>query len=170
MKRIGVLAAAILLVAALCAIRLQAEAKVDDEAQIKALEERYVKAVRARDLDGIMACYVSDESLLVFDVLPPRQYVGAQAYKKDWQGFLSGFGGPITVEMSDLSITTAGKLGYGHNIQRVAGTDSSGKKIDITTRVTDGYRKVKGKWLISHEHVSVPVDLASGKADLTSKP
>ncbi|PYV22614.1 MAG: DUF4440 domain-containing protein, partial [Acidobacteria bacterium] len=29
---------------------------------------------------------------------------------------------------------------------------------------------IGGKWLITHEHVSVPVDFASGKADLSSKP
>jgi hypothetical protein len=36
--------------------------------------------------------------------------------------------------------------------------------------VTDVYRKIKGKWLIVQEHVSFPVDLATGKADLLSKP
>jgi len=30
--------------------------------------------------------------------------------------------------------------------------------------------KIKGKWLIVQEHVSVPVDLATAKADLNSKP
>ena len=42
--------------------------------------------------------------------------------------------------------------------------------IDMTLRVTDVLRKIKGKWLIVHEHDSVPVDVATGKADLTSKP
>jgi hypothetical protein len=37
-------------------------------------------------------------------------------------------------------------------------------------RVTDVYRKLKGKWLIVQEHVSVPVDLATQKPDLLSKP
>ena len=27
----------------------------------------------------------------------------------------------------------------------------------------DGYRKIDGNWLIVHSHVSVPVDLATGK-------
>jgi len=31
-------------------------------------------------------------------------------------------------------------------------------------------RRMGGKWLIFQEHVSVPVDLATGKADLLSKP
>jgi hypothetical protein len=29
---------------------------------------------------------------------------------------------------------------------------------------------VNGQWLIALEHVSVPVDVVTGKADLTSKP
>jgi ketosteroid isomerase-like protein len=42
--------------------------------------------------------------------------------------------------------------------------------MDMTMRATDVYRKVNGKWLIVHEHYSAPIDLATGKADLTSKP
>jgi len=36
--------------------------------------------------------------------------------------------------------------------------------------VSDVYRKIHGKWLIVQEHVSVPVDLNTGKPDLLSKP
>jgi hypothetical protein len=40
----------------------------------------------------------------------------------------------------------------------------------LTWRDTAAYRKVGGKWLIVHEHGSVPVGLATGKPELTSKP
>jgi len=40
----------------------------------------------------------------------------------------------------------------------------------ITWRDTAAYRKIGGNWLIVHEHGSVPVDLATGKPDLASKP
>jgi ketosteroid isomerase-like protein len=36
--------------------------------------------------------------------------------------------------------------------------------------VTDVLQKTNGRWLIIHEHASVPVDLATGKGDLLSKP
>jgi hypothetical protein len=36
--------------------------------------------------------------------------------------------------------------------------------------VSDVYRRIHGEWLIVQEHVSVPVDLATGKPDLMSKP
>jgi ketosteroid isomerase-like protein len=36
--------------------------------------------------------------------------------------------------------------------------------------VSDVFRRIGDKWLIVHEHVSFPVDIDSGKADLLSKP
>ena len=145
-------------------------AYADSRADIKALEDHFVAAFKAKDVDAIMKVYVPDQSLVVFDVVPPRQYVGAAAYRKDWQNFLSLFPGPITVELTDLDVVADHNLGYGHSIQRVAGADKAGKPIDLTVRVTDVYRKIKGHWLIVHEHVSIPVDLDTGKPDLASKP
>ena len=52
----------------------------------------------------------------------------------------------------------------------LTGSDTKGQPIDLTVRVTDVYRKIKGKWLVVHEHVSVPVDLNTGKPDMSSKP
>jgi len=72
--------------------------------------------------------------------------------------------------LTDLDITTDDNLAYSHSIQRVAGTDKQGKKLDLTVRVTDVYKKINSNWLVIHEHVSVPVDLDTGKPDLTSNP
>ena len=147
-----------------------APARADAPADIRALEDRFVAAFKAKDVDGIMKVYAPGQTLVVFDVVPPRQYVGAAAYRKDWQTFLGSFDGPITFELTDLDITTDDNLAYSHSIQRVAGTDKQGKKLDLTVRVTDVYKKINGNWLVIHEHVSVPVDLDTGKPDLTSKP
>jgi ketosteroid isomerase-like protein len=76
----------------------------------------------------------------------------------------------VTFDISDVAVATNGTLGYGHSIQHLSGMSADGKPISITVRVTDDYRKVGGKWYIVQEHVSVPVDLATGKADLQSKP
>jgi len=40
----------------------------------------------------------------------------------------------------------------------------------MTVRLTDVDRNMAGGWKIVHEHVSFPVDLATGKADLQSRP
>jgi ketosteroid isomerase-like protein len=147
-----------------------APAWADARADITALENRFVAAFKAKDLDGIMRVYAPGQALVVFDVVPPRQYVGAAAYRKDWQTFLDSFNGPITVELTDLDIGADRNLAYSHSVQRVAGTDKQGKKLDLTVRVTDVYHKIGGRWFVIHEHVSVPVDLDTDKPDLSSKP
>jgi uncharacterized protein (TIGR02246 family) len=155
---------------ALSIMAFGAPARADAGADIRALEDRFVAAFKAKDADAIMKVYAPDQTLIVFDVVPPRQYVGAAAYRKDWQTLFGSFDGPITVELTDLDVVADRNLAYSHSIQRVAGTDKQGKKLDLTVRVTDVYKKAHGRWLIIHEHVSVPVDLDSGKPDLSSKP
>jgi ketosteroid isomerase-like protein len=142
----------------------------DDVSQIQALEKSLIDALNAKDINGVMAAYVPDESLIAFDCTPPRQFVGANAYRKDFEDSLALFPGPIHTEMSDLKIDTEGNLGYGHSFFHFVGTDKDGKAWDCTMRCTQVYRKVNGKWLIVHEHLSWPVDLATGKADFSSKP
>lgn len=146
------------------------QARADDKAEIEALEKRVVAAVQAKDVNAVMANYLPGDSLIVFDVIPPRQYTGWDAYKKDWQGVLGGCADSPKMDISDLAITTGRRIAFSHSIQHFVCTDAKGNKLDMTLRATDAYRKEKGKWLIVHEHISVPVDLATSKADLSSKP
>jgi len=142
----------------------------NEEAEVNASAQRLVAAVNTKDINGIMAYYTPDDSLLVFDALIPRQYVGAAAFRKDWEGFLATYPGALHAEVSDWKSETDGNLAYGHGIFKTSGPDKDGKPLDLTLRVTDVFKKINGKWLVIHEHVSWPVDLATGKADMSSKP
>jgi uncharacterized protein (TIGR02246 family) len=140
-----------------------------DQAAIKTLEDRFVTGFNAKDTKAIMSLYVPDQSLIVFDASVPRQYAGADAYTKDWDSFWAMFPGPATMDLSELDVTVGGNVAYGHSIQRATMTGKKGKKMELTVRVTDGYKKVNGQWLISHEHVSVPIDFNTMKPDVNSK-
>jgi ketosteroid isomerase-like protein len=140
-----------------------------DKAQIEALEKGFAAAFNAKDATKIMSYYTHDD-LFVFDVTPPRQFVGWDAYKKDWEGLLATSPGPLVFKLSDLSVTVAGTVAYGHSIQSLQTTAKDGTKSDMVVRVTDVYRKVGGHWKIVQEHVSIPVDLGTMKPDPLSKP
>lgn len=146
------------------------QAKSDDEAKIEALEARFASAFNAKDLDAIMKVYVPDDTLVVFDVVPPRQYTGAAAYRKDWENLFAFFKGPLKFEINDLHIVASDNVAFSHSIQHITGTTMKGEPLDLVVRVTDGYRKINGDWLIVLEHASIPVDLNTGKPDLLSRP
>lgn len=140
-----------------------------DKAQILALEKGFMAAFNKKDVTKIMS-YYAKKDLFVFDVVPPREYVGWDAYKKDWEGLFKAFPGPLNAAMSELSVTVAGSVAYGHSIQESTFTAADGSKTDLAVRVTDVYRKIAGRWQIVQEHVSIPVDLATMKPDPLSKP
>lgn len=76
--------------------RLSASAssnRTTDEAAIRELVESWARAVRAKDLDGILANHSTD--ILMFDVPPPVQSKGIEAYRKTWDLFFSWSDDPV---------------------------------------------------------------------------
>src|SRR5882724_3262317 len=171
MKKISAILGLIGIIAVGLSIAARAARSGDSDKQaIAALEQRIAKAVEAKDANGILANFAGGDSLVVFDVIPPLQYRGRDAYKKNWQDALNGCADKPTMEIKGLTIETEGSLAYSRSFQRFACTDSKGKKSAVTLRATDIYRKVDGKWQIVHEHYSVPVDLDTAKADMDLAP
>ena len=144
------------------------ENKKNDEAEIQRAIEGYVEALRARDIDGVMSIYAPE--LVSFDLVPPLQYVGADAFRKVWEEVFSSFQGPIGYEIHDLSITVGDDVAFTHSLNRISGTMNTGQKTDLWLRSTACFRKINGKWLIVHHQNSVPVDLETGRAVLSLKP
>jgi uncharacterized protein (TIGR02246 family) len=142
----------------------------NDEAEVRQLLDRWAKAFRARDLDGIMSIYEPGQALVSYDLVPPLQYTGFEAYKKDYQEFLDQFQGAIDIEYRDLTIIAGDTVAFSRGLERMNGTLKNGQKFDAWMRFTECYRKTNGRWLAIHDHISVPVDLESGKGALNLKP
>ena len=141
-----------------------------DKAAIQALEDTYNEGFNSKDVDKVMSVYAPGKQLFVFDVVPPREYRGWEAYKKDFEGLFSSFPGPMKNTISEQTIHVVGSIAYGHNIQTGEFVGKDGSTVKLIVRTTDIYRKMNGKWLIVEEHNSVPIDLATMKPDLLSKP
>jgi ketosteroid isomerase-like protein len=142
-----------------------------DAAQIRAQYRAVERAAVARDVDAIMRLYWHSPKLVAFDVVPPLQYTGWDAYRKDWSDFLASLADPITFEIRDLYVETAGTMAYARCITHIAGHYAkSGQPVEMLLRVSDVWRKHDGRWVIVHEHVSVPVDLGTARAILNAQP
>lgn len=142
--------------------------KATQETLIRRLTEDWAKALRARDLDGMMANYAPD--IQVFGIAPPLKYKGLEAHRKQWEQRFASLQGPIGYESRDLSISAADDMAFSHHLDRIIGTMKNGETMNSWVRVTVCYRKIDDEWKITHEHVSVPFDMETGKAALDLEP
>jgi uncharacterized protein (TIGR02246 family) len=144
------------------------ENKAADEVQIRALIANKIEAVRAKDVDGAIANYAPN--VVSFDVVNPLRYFGADAIRKRLEEWSASFQGSIGLEIRDLSITVGEALAFSHCLNHVSAKTKDRRKLDMWWRETACYRKIEGKWLIIHQHSSVPFDVKTGKASLDLKP
>jgi ketosteroid isomerase-like protein len=147
---------------------LETEEKYSDEVQIRHQIENFVNAFCAKDVDLMMSLFSPD--LVSFDIIPPLQYLGSDAYRKVWQETFALFQNPIEIEISNLNIKAHNSVAFSHSFLRLRATMTKGEKIDRWERLTLCFQKIDDKWLIAHEHVSLPVDLKSGKSVIDLKP
>jgi ketosteroid isomerase-like protein len=160
-KLVGIIGAVALMVSSAGARALAADAK----AEITELEHKCAAATTA---DQALQCFDTSDELVVYDLMTPREFDGGKAVREDFQNGFNAFKNP-KVEFVNLHVITDGKMGVAESIQHMTATDTSGKPIDTTFRATDVWRKEKGGWKIIHSHISYPVDMATGKADMQSK-
>lgn len=139
------------------------------EAQIRELIEARVKAVHAKDASVLASTQAKD--IVMFDALNPLQYVGAEGAGKRTKEWLGWYDGPISYDIRDLSIVAGDDVAYCHYLYRINGTMTNGTQVDMWLRATVCFHKMDGgKWMIIHEHTSVPFDAESGKASVDLKP
>jgi len=136
--------------------------RATEEAAIRKLIDGFVRAIRAKDIEGVMSVFSPD--VVSFDISPPLQHGGGDAFVKRWQALFDSYQTPIAYELRELSIDASDEVAFSHSLNRMSGTMTNGVKTDRWLRWTACYRKINGAWLIVHEQVSVPVDMRSGKA------
>ncbi|HEX3429733.1 MAG TPA: nuclear transport factor 2 family protein [Rhizomicrobium sp.] len=127
-----------------------------EEARIKALLEGWADAVRRHDLATILAHHERD--MVMFDVPPPLQCRGLEAYEQTWDLFFRYHKPGAPFDIRELAITAGADVAFAVAIMW-CGPDSSSNPKDrdgFPFRLTVGLRKVDGDWRIAHEHHSVP--------------
>jgi ketosteroid isomerase-like protein len=140
----------------------------NDEAAIRELLAGLVEAIRAMDLDGIRRFYASD--IVSFDFEPPLSYTGLDAKLGNWKKIFATHERPLGYELRDLVVCVSGDVVFSHSLNRISGMRTNGTPANRWVRCTNCFRKIEGRWLIVHDHVSVPADAGSGRAMLDLAP
>src|SRR5262249_35463949 len=110
------------------------EIRTNNEAAIRELIDRFAKAFRVKDVDGCMSVFAPE--IVSYDILPPLQAVGAEAFVSHWQEFFGSYQGQIDVEFPDVTIAAGDEVAFSHCLHRIAGTLKTGQKTDFWLRWT----------------------------------
>lgn len=130
--------------------------------------EDLAKALSARNIDRVMSFYAPD--VVSFDINPPLRYLGADRKRQAWLEAFALYPGGFSYDLRELEVTAQGDLAFVHGLNHVTGTLANGQTTDMWVRWTACLRRIGGTWLIVHDHVSVPADLAHGKAAVNLTP
>lgn len=125
-----------------------------DELAVRDVIDAWAAAVRRRDYDGILQNHTSD--FVMFDVPPPFQSTGLEAYKETWDLFFSCMGDPVRFDIQEMKVTAGADVAFA--VARMGCTEPgpNGTRKDLEFRLSIGLRKMNGQWMIAHEHHSVP--------------
>ncbi len=125
-----------------------------DEAAVLRVVEAWAEAVRRRDIPAILRHHAPD--ILMFDVPPPFQSKGIEAYRKTWDLFFAWAHDPATFDIREVNVTAGSDVAFVAAAMRCAGREPDGTDIALDFRLTIGLRKIGGQWTIVHEHHSIP--------------
>ncbi|TDE33141.1 DUF4440 domain-containing protein [Nonomuraea mesophila] len=127
-----------------------------NESEIKTLLENRTAACENKDIDRLMPLY--SPGIVYYDAVPPLQFRGTEAVRDNFLRWFDGYEGLISLETHELTVVTSGDAAFAHMLLLDTGKRKGGEQPSIWVRATTCLRRSHGRWLITHEHVSVPFD------------
>ena len=144
------------------------DAMASTQTEVQALLDSWSEAARTKDIERIMSLYAPD--IVYFDVVPPLHYTGSAALRRNFLRWFAAYEGPIGQEIHDSHIVASGDLAVANMLIRASGTLQNGREVGYWVRATVCCQRAEDRWVITHEHISLPVDVASGRAVLDLAP
>jgi ketosteroid isomerase-like protein len=144
--------------------------QTSDEAQLAALLDDLTSAIYAKDARAAVAVHAPD--VVAYDLAPPLRIASAQVRDANYiQQWFDTWAGPIGSEARDLEIVVGDGVAYACALRHMTGMKTDGKTVDLWFRATACFRRLNGRWKITHVHNSVPFAMdGSDRALLDLKP
>lgn len=123
---------------------------MSDEKLIESLIIDWTRAIEQKDREGILANHADD--VVMFDF--PNTVRGLDAYTRTWDFFDDSRRGEVTFRPGKIEVTAGDDVAFVHYEVHCEGTTAG----PIDFRLTTCLVKHDGKWVITHEHHSMPTD------------
>lgn len=130
----------------------------EDVAAIKAIES--VLATET-SMDKLIEYYAPDATVL--DIYAPGIYKGRNQI---YAGFAPQMAAIKSMQhkMAEMNVATHGNFACAAMQIEFDATMKDGKKLSLSVRQLDGFRKVGSDWKILQQHISLPIDAKTGMA------
>lgn len=138
------------------------------QSEVHALLEEWSEAIRSRDIDRLMALYAPQS--VYFDVVPPLQFSGSAAIRQNFLRWFAAWQSAIGQDIRDLTISASGDVAFASMLIRTSGTLKNGHDVGYWVRATVCCHRTDHCWVMTHEHISLPVDPASRSAVMDLEP
>jgi ketosteroid isomerase-like protein len=128
------------------------------KAEVLAVEKKVANATTPQE--GL-SCF--DPSIVQDDFFGPQRR-GVPGVSKDFDVYMHDYA-TFKATIDDMKIDVQGDLAVAYSHQHfVAKGQNGAPDLNAEVRQTDVLRLRGGKWLITYQHLSVPIDLITGKA------
>jgi ketosteroid isomerase-like protein len=160
--------AAATLAGGLVAVPVGEDAMASTQSEVRALLASWSEAARIKDIDRLMSLYSPD--IVYFDVVPPLHFTGSAAVRGNFLRWFDGWKSSIGIEIRDMNIFASGDTAAANMLIRASGTLKDGREVGYWVRATVCCQRSDHRWLITHEHISLPVDVKSGRVVMDAVP
>ena len=137
--------------------------------EVAAARAAWLEAFASQDLEQMMSFYAED--IYSYDLMAaPTEaglgmaFDGEYIWRQNWISFFGMFDEDLVITIEDLTVYQQGDLATVYGLTRLEGTIVGGPYVDMWVRETNLLRRVGDRWLVLHDHVSVPFDFATGRA------
>lgn len=124
--------------------------------QFQKLINRYYAAWNTGDPETAAPLYAKDPDLVFYD-LAPLKYKGWAEYDKGVRALLSSMASLKITPYSDLRATRRGNIAWTTVTFHLSGKKKNGQEVELDGRHTVIWELRGRRWLIVHEHFSVPL-------------
>lgn len=121
--------------------------------------ERWDQAIINQDINELLGQCISDVSL--FDV--SSQLYGIEEYKIEWEKFSPFIKGKMSISRRDAKLYVSDQLAILHCHSKVESATVQYKQKMPWCRTTLCLQQIQGRWCVIHQHISVPIDMSTGK-------
>jgi uncharacterized protein (TIGR02246 family) len=124
------------------------------ESAIRELIERWARAVHEGNLETVLADHAED--IQMFDVPPPNELRGLEAYRETWPPFFEWQRRGAVFAIVALDVTAGADVAFATALLRCGTEEELANDPDNRLRLTIGLRNEGGRWVVAHEHHSFP--------------